>query len=216
MGNKKEIKFLTLAILFLCACAAVYCWDTTDQHRQKPPLQDVFRRVEGHTLLRNIDLAESAVKMLNLDDYVYADFVGKTGQANLYIGFYYSADKANAAHSPTICYPSQGWKIDTDPISGTLKIGSRDINYKEFTTSFGMQKELVLYWYQARLSTNTQVYRNKIDMGYNKLAFNDSHHGFVRVTVPFAASSYEEAKKTALDFINSFYPQFEGYLTRTF
>jgi EpsI family protein len=213
MGNQKEIKLFVLALLFLSTCVAVYGRDTNEQLQKKPPLREFLGDIEGYTLLRNIALAENAEKMLNLDDYIFADFKGKTGRSNLYIGYYYSAGKAYASHSPTICYPSQGWEIDTAPISGTLKIGTSKIKYMEITTSFGKQKELVIYWYQARLRTNTRVYKNKIDMGYNKLVFNDSHHGFVRVAVPFSDSSYVEAKKTAFDFIDSFYPHFEIYLT---
>ena len=204
---------MVLIALFLCTCAAVYGRDTTKPCGKMTPLKDYFDQVKGYTLLRNLELPENARKMLNLDDYVYADFKGHAAQVNLYIGYYYSPRKAYASHSPTICYPSQGWVLDKAPIKGTLKVGPHSIHYNEITTSYGRRKELVLYWYQARLSTNTQVYKNKISMACNKLAFNDSHHGFVRIAVPFGAHHYEEARQTASDFINSFYPQFEAYLT---
>ena len=213
MGSKREVKLLALALLFLCACVAVFGRDTTEQHRKGPPLRNIFQQIEGYSLQRNLTLSEEHLKMLKLDDYVFADYVGKNSRVNLYIGYYYTANKAYAAHSPTICYPAQGWKIDTAPTSGTLTIGSRNINYEEITISVDGQNELILYWHQARLNTNTQFYMNKIDMGYNKLAYNEENHGFVRVAVPFTSSNYEMAKKTATDFVNSFYPLFIGYIT---
>ena len=74
--------------------------------------------------------------------------------------------------------------------------------------------ELVLYWYQAGPFTTTQNYRNKINMGYNKLVHHNEQHGFVRVSVPFTAGeSREAARKTAVDFIEAFYPHFVRYIS---
>ena len=215
MGIKREVKLLSLALLFLLASIGVYGWKTTNiETISKTPLRDIFQHIEGYTLQRNLTLPEEHLKMLKLDDYTFTDYsAGANGSVNLYIGYYYSANKAYAAHSPTICYPSQGWLIDSPPTAGTLKVGSRNINYQEITISFGEQKELVLYWYQARLHTNAQIIMSKIDIGRNKLAHSDESHGFVRVAVPFSASSYAEAKQRAVSFIQSFYPNFIDYLT---
>lgn len=213
MGNKRELKLILLAVLFLCTCVIVYSRDTKASSRQTLPLKEYFNHIENYTFLQNKELSQDMSQMLKLDDYFYADFTGDMGKINLYIGYYFSADKAYAAHSPTICYPSQGWKVDTAPATGALTVGPHKIKYKEITASSGQNKELVLYWYQARLRTNTQVYRNKIDIGYNKLSFDDSYHGFVRVAVPFVDAGYEDTKKIALSFIRAFYPQFENYLT---
>ncbi|BBO81278.1 EpsI family protein [Desulfosarcina ovata subsp. sediminis] len=194
MGIKSEIKLIVLAVLFSCACVAVYGWDKTAETNKKPPLTETFHNIERYTLLRNIKLADNAFEMLNLDDYVFADYAGPSGQVNLYIGYYFSSDKAYASHSPTICYPSQGWKLDSEPSSGKHIVRGQPINYNEIVTSFGHQRELVLYWYQARLHTNTQVYKNKIDIGLNKIAFHDNDHGFVRVALSFSDRSYDDTK----------------------
>lgn len=216
MGTKHEIKLLKLTALFIFTCLVVYRWDTSAGIIEKQPLADTFRHIEGYTMLRDIELTDDAFEMLNLDDYLFADYSGPSGPVNLYIGYYFSTDKAYASHSPTICYPSQGWKIDSSPKSQKLKIGSHTINYNEIITSFREQKELVIYWYQARLYSNTHAYKNKIDMGYNKLAFRDDHHGFVRVAVPFSSKHhFTDAQKTAMDFISSFYPLFKKYLTNS-
>ena len=107
------------------------------------------------------------VNMLDLDDYIFNNYRANGRTAMLYIGYYYDSNKAYAAHSPTICYPSQGWKIDTRPITASMHVGPHEINYEEVVTSFGKRRELVLYWYQSHLHTNTQVYKNKIDMAMN-------------------------------------------------
>ena len=169
--------------------------------------------LDGYETDRIIELASEHVTMLSLDDYIFIDYKGPKARPNLYIGYYYTANKAYASHSPLICYPSQGWKIDNTPNRDSLQIGEYKINYEEIITSLGEQKELVLFWYQAGLQTNTQVYQNKIDMGYNKLMHNDEQHGFIRVAIPLQ-ETYEESKKSATDFIKAFYPPFIQYISQ--
>ena len=178
---------------------------------RKAPLKNYFQQLTGYQTERSIDLSNDNVKMLKLDDYIFIDYKGPTGHTNLYIGYYYTANKAYSAHSPLICYPSQGWKIADKPQKKTLQLGPNIINYEEIITSLGEQKELVLYWYQAGLQTNTQVYKNKIDMGFNKLRNNDEQHGFVRVAIPLT-TSYTETQKAATNFIMAFYPEFISYI----
>ena len=155
--------------VFLCTCVVVYGMKQPEINRKKPPLKGFLQQVPGYTVLLDIDLEENAFKMLNLDDYIFTDYMGQNGKVNLYIGYYYTADKAYASHSPLVCYPSQGWKIDSQPTANTLQVGPQTINYEWIITSLGERKELVLYWYQAMLQTNTQVYKNKISKYHKRL-----------------------------------------------
>jgi EpsI family protein len=212
LGTKTNKKYIVLTCLFLATSILVYSSDRTRIVKNKPPLQNSLRQLNGYELLREIELSDDHIKMLKLDDYVFYDYKDQNSQPNLYIGFYYTANKAYASHSPLICYPSQGWKIDNKPIKQSMKVGEHTINYEEITTSFDERRELVLYWYQAGLQTNTQIYKNKIDMGYNKLIHNDEQHGFVRVSVVME-SSYEDSKTNIIRFIKAFYPSFADYIS---
>lgn len=150
--------------------------------------------------------------MLDLDDYYYADYSSTNGKANLYIGYYHTAKKAYASHSPTVCYPSQGWTIADEAVYGSITVGPYKIRYEEIVASLGPVKELVLFWYQAGIYQSTQVYQNKIAIGFNKLTKNDEQHAFVRVSVPYTKTSYNQAKKSAIAFIQAFYPNFINFL----
>lgn len=171
-----------------------------------------FQHIEGYETIQEMDLEDHAFKMLELDDYMFADYQRGEKKINLYIGYYYTASKASAAHSPLICYPSQGWQIESKPVAQSLSVGPLLIKYKEITTSFNQDKELVLYWFQSHFDTNTHSTLNKVDIALNKLTKNDEQHAFVRVAVPFDKSTYEETKKTATDFIKAFYPQFLEFI----
>lgn len=213
MADNINIKLTVIIGILIVTCCFVYGYSQPPAVEKKALLADYVTDVEGYNIIAPIVLTDSHEKMLKLDDYLFADYTGGDKVVNLYIGYYYTASKASAAHSPLICYPSQGWKVEAEPIRSTISAGPHTIHYEEIVTSNGNDTELVLYWYQAGLFTNTQIYRNKISMGYNKLVHQDEQHGFVRVSVPFTVGeSRETVKKTATDFIAAFYPKFTDFI----
>jgi len=215
LGTKKETKLIILAVLFLVTTLLVQGNKEQASVHGKPLLKDYFQNIAGYEALRAIDLNDKAVDMLKLDDYAFIDYEERGRKINLYIGYYYTANKAYASHSPLICYPSQGWEISGKPAKRTLAVGAHTVNYEVIATSYGEQKELVLYWYQTHARTSTQVYRNKIDMAYNKLMKKNEQHAFVRISVPFAGSTQEEAEKAGTDFLRAFFPKFIEYFAET-
>ncbi len=207
MGKKIKVKLIILCSVFLLTCGFVYKKQDAVQ-LSKAPLKQYLENVAGYKLVSYVPLAEDASDMLDLDDYIFVDYDGPDGKVNLYVGYYYTANKAYAAHSPLICYPSQGWEIDEKTSGRTFDTGEYQINYDEIITSLGSSRELVVFWYQAHHSTNTQIFRNKIDMGYNKFMDNGEQHGFVRISVPLEDGDYNRAKQSIMNFIDAFYPRF--------
>jgi EpsI family protein len=212
MQNRLKIKLFTLLFLFIFTCCFVYGYRQPDPTTIKAPLHSYFKQIGEYVAFNKITLDNEAYKMLDLDDYLYAEYQAGNSKINLYIGYYYTSDKAYSSHSPLICYPSQGWKIENKPKVIVLKVPPHRIQCEEIITTYGQKKELVLYWYQAGLFTNTQVYKNKIDMGFNKLFNNTQEHGFIRVSIPFADDTYVDKKKFVVDFIQSFYPKFINFI----
>lgn len=215
MGTQKRLKLFALVALFLGTSLFVYLYSAPTVAGKAVPLKTFLEQLPGYTSSGDIKLGEDAFSMLKLDDYLFKTYSNADGPVTLYVGYYYTSSKAYAAHSPLICYPSHGWQVDRKPTTHSLRIGEHVINYEEIVTSLGEQRELVLYWYQARDRANVRVYRNKIDMGYNKLMFNDPKHGFVRVSTPFVdAAGYDATKKRAVELIKSVYPQLIYFSTQ--
>lgn len=195
----------------MLTCGFVYSGKDTVA-AAKQPIQQYLEHINNYRILRHIKLEDSALNMLQLDDYFYADYEGPNGKVNLYIGYYYTADKSSAPHSPLICYPSQGWKIETKFSGLTVNADKYLINYDEITTSLGNQAELVLFWFQANHHTNTQPVLNKIEMGFNKLMDNGEQNAFVRISIPLEGIGLDQARKSAIDFIKTFYPKFIQFI----
>ncbi len=211
MGNDRNKKFAILIALFSVTCLLVYFHGQPVPVTKKISLREALTGLQGYRVARYITLEDDVYNFLDLDDYIFADYVSDKGKANLFIGYYFSSDKVSAAHSPLVCFPGQGWDI-TPPSWNTLYIGKNEIGYAEVTATFGEEKELVFYWYQAGERTNPQVYQNKIYTIYNKLFNGDGQHAFVRITVPLTDSSRDQAEQVAHDFMRTFYPKFLTYI----
>ena len=210
MGKDRKIKLFFLGIIFFVTSLFVYSVNFSSPVILSSNLFNFISKIDTYKTIKNNELSVEARNMLKLDDYLFADFKKMNSDIfiSLYIGYYFDSGKAYAAHSPLVCYPSQGWKVVGAPKVDSLTVGEHEVEYEELVASFEEKKELVIYWYQSGKFTNTKVYYNKISMGYNKLFNNDTKHGFVRVAVPFEGSGYDEAKKNAIEFINAFYPYF--------
>lgn len=170
--------------------------------------------INGYTIENDVALEDNINQFLDLDDYTFTGYRADDGSiVNLFIGYYYSAGKISAAHSPLSCFPGQGWTID-QPILNQLVVGDQTINYAEIVATLQEKKTLVLYWYQADKSTTSFVFKNKINALYNKFSKGNEQHAFVRVTVPFANSGYDRAKKTGTDFMKAFYPKFIEFVEK--
>lgn len=174
-------------------------------------LKQYFRDLENFHYVGGVPLEQNIYDFLALDDYVYAAYLHDSHKINLYIGYYYTADKATYAHSPLVCFPAQGW-VTTKPQTGTLSIGEHQVNYAVMDAQLGRQSHLIIYWYQAFDLTTTDTYFNKMYVLYNDLFRNDGQSAFVRISIPMESIGREEAFKIGEHYIRSFYPSFLDFI----
>lgn len=213
MGTSKTIKLSILAIIFLGTSLAAYSAKT----QRYSPARDTDLRsalipVAGYRLTKQIQLQEDVTTFLDLDDYTYASYSNEDATIDLYVGYYYSAAKISAAHSPLSCFPGQGWQI-TQPIQGQTTIGNDTIHYSEITAELDGRKELIFFWYQAYDNTTPHVYLNKINTIKNKLLKKQQEHAFIRISAPIPLSTGQETtREFMIEFLQAFYPQLIEYI----
>ncbi len=211
MGNKKVIQSILLIGILLIVSFFAYRTPGSADIKKKNDLKTIFGPVEGYEMSYRSPLDEDIYRFLELDDYTSINYTKDGASINLYIGYYNSLDKVSAAHSPLVCFPGQGWTID-QPTIHRLEINGHGIHYAQMVATLEGIQELVLYWYQAYEDTAPAVFRNKINAMVNMMTGGKQEHAFVRVTVPFTQTNEENARKTAIKFIQAFYPAFLTYI----
>ena len=82
----------------------------------------------------------------------------------------------------------------------------------KFVIQKGLDKQLVLYWYQDRGRVITSEYWAKIYMVWDAIFKNRTDGAFVRLTVPFTKDNEEKVFEQAEAFTERVFPLLQEYL----
>ena len=211
MGKKKIRHIIVVITLLALACFGVYFKSDKSVAAKQVSRQSVLQNIQGYTFLGQEPIEENIISVLELDDYTNATYRKDGHTIGLYIGYYFLQEKVSAPHSPLVCLPGSGWQLGIQKKSHLL-VDSHDINYEQFIARKGSQKSLVMYWFQAHEKTSPGVFKNKINATINLLTGKKEEHAFVRVTIPLAGMTQDEARDIGEDFTKQFYPVFLDYI----
>ncbi|MDW7646087.1 MAG: EpsI family protein [Desulfuromonadales bacterium] len=214
MARPIILKYLVLSILFLLAAFCVQARGTGETRSKSLSLSEGLEHIPGWELVRQIEMDSRYVQGLDLDDYFFSSF-RKGGQVvDLFVGFYHSAAKAGAPHSPLVCFSGQGWTI-SHPGSGRMEcVGKsvQEIAFSDLTASRDTDKEYVLYWFQAYDQPMAGPFSQKLMLLKKKLFREGQSNAFVRVSTGMKDLTSEEARERVSGFVESFYPEFLAYV----
>jgi len=167
---------------------------------------------------QNPPFSARVLEVLGLDDYLTRGyFKGTRSFADLYVGYWRSQRQGDTMHSPQNCLPAAGWV----PVKQSLltmtdpRNPAQQITVNRYLIQKGMDRQLVLYWYQGRGRIIGSEYWSKIYLVVDAARLNRTDAAIVRVVVPVAGPADNDetlAEQDAIDFINAFMPQLGKFL----
>ncbi len=140
--------------------------------------------------------------LLQLDDYILADFADANGQrVNFYVPYYATQVNGNSAHSPRACIPGDGWEIiDFAPrVLRNVSFKGMPIKVNRVVIQKGEHKQLVYYWFQQRGRIVTDEYVVKLFIFWDSLMRHRSDGAMVRLVAPIARGEQIEAVDQRLE-----------------
>ena len=211
MGRVSSTKIVVLATCFALASIFVYWHRSAEVVSKHIPLREALSDIKGWRSDQFIPLDQEIAKALELDDYANQSYSNGHATVFLYIGYYLTAKKIGAPHSPLVCFPGQGWVIsDAEEIS--LKIGENNIQVSRMIVTKGQKRQLVMYWFQAFDKTFSGTFIQKMYSLWAKMLYHREDNAFVRVSIPMGSQSIEEVFDTGTEFIEAFYRRFLKYV----
>ena len=157
-------------------------------------------------------LADDVLTQLGVDDYVNREYMkGATIPVGLYVGYYASQRQGDTIHSPMNCLPAAGWQLlsinraSVDAAPGQSIVVNRD------TIQKGLDRRLVLYWYQSHGRVVASEYWSKAYLVLDSLRLHRSDGALVRVITPIHDSD-ARAERNAIDFIRALFPVLNRHL----
>ena len=119
-------------------------------------------------------IGENILEVLGVDDYTNRSYYkSERDVVALYIGYYQSQKQGDTIHSPLNCMPGAGWNLaEKDaikvPIPPDKNADSADpsnpqvIRINRIIVQKGVDRQLVLYWYQSQGRVVASEYWGKI------------------------------------------------------
>jgi EpsI family protein len=163
-------------------------------------------------------LDQDILKVLGVDDYASRIYARPDGAlVGLYMGYYGSQRQGDTIHSPLNCLPGAGW----EPVEqGRLTIANadgagRDITVNRYVIRKGLERQLVLYWYQSRGRVVASEYWSKLFLINDAIRTNRTDGAMVRVIAPIAVGAEDNgaaAEKLAEAFVRVLFPALPSYL----
>jgi exosortase D (VPLPA-CTERM-specific) len=159
-----------------------------------------------------VKLDDRIVAKLGVDEYVNRVYYNLDRRwIHLYVGYYQSQRQGSTIHSPKNCLPGAGWQ----PVeSGRMVIpieGRAPLEVNRYVVQKGMEKQLVLYWYQSHGRVVASEYWAKIYLVMDAIRMNRSDGALVRVISPIAGSEIK-AEQRAIDFTKGLFPLLNRHL----
>lgn len=211
MGQASYSRISIILICFLIVGAFIYRQIPSHIFEKQISLNQALSNLEGWKKNSNFNLDQKVVDALELDQYLSQSYTNGKVNISLFVGYYLTAKKIGAIHSPLVCYPGQGWVI-SDVTQKFVKVNDDKIDFTVMIVNKGQEKDLVIYWFQAFDKTSNGTFFQKILLFWSKFFHSREDNAFVRVSISLNSLTTESSYDQGIKFINAFYPRFVEYI----
>jgi len=131
---------------------------------------------------------------------------------DLFLAFFPSQRAGSTIHSPQNCLPGAGWlPVESGKIK-LLRPDGKTITVNRYLIGKGLERRLVLYWYQAHGRVVASEYWAKFYLVADAIRMNRSDGALVRITTPVAPQeSVESGERRAVEFAQQILPTLDDY-----
>lgn len=204
------------AWLLLLATALLLASRSSIEHVPKHESLDNFPYQIGDLQGRNMPIDQSALEVLGPGQFLDRDFRDpSSAQApvELFIAYYPSQRMGDTIHSPQNCLPGSGW---TPLQAGLVHIAGPDgrtVTANSYIVGKGMDRLMVVYWYQAHGRTTPSEYWAKFYLVADAIKMNRTDGALVRLVVPIADNmDATQAQSRAVDFAKTILPELDKFI----
>lgn len=162
---------------------------------------------------------QQILTVLGVDDYLNRTYVSPAyGSVGFYIGYYLSQRTGSKLHSPLVCLPGAGWEMQQNrllAIPVTIGSSHRTIEVNRLIIAKGLERQVVLYWYQSQGRVVANEYWGKIYSMVDAVRNRRTDTAIVRVVSPVLgddAQAEARAEQAAVKFTQAVFPLLGKYL----
>ena len=165
-------------------------------------------------------LSDAVLAVLKVDDYTVRSYAKPgAGSVGFYVGYHATQRQGASIHSPLNCLPGAGW---TPAEQGRRTLDVRDsegrgrqIEVNRVVIQRGLDRQMVLYWYQSHGRIVASEYWGKVYSVVDAIRYNRTDAALVRVIAPITTGGDEgaqAAERLAVEFAREVFPALTQHL----
>ncbi len=132
---------------------------------------------------------------------------------DLFVAYFPTQRTGSTIHSPQNCLPGAGWTPIASSRIQLARPGLGTASVNHYLIAKGMNRQLVLYWYQSHGRVVASEYWAKFYMVADSMRMNRSDGALVRILTPVSSEeSAASAERRAADFAQLLMPKLSTYL----
>lgn len=156
-------------------------------------------------------IASASLNLIQPDSYVLREYVQGARHVDVYVGYYTSVERSDRSHSPLVCYPGQGWTIQSSQ-PRSLALCGTSVDFEQLVLEKGPVRHLVLYGYLSGERLYRQFYRFRCHLVKNRLLGRPTANALLRFSVVLGAGGEAEALHSVSAFIENSYPYLQRFV----
>lgn len=201
----------------ICLLAASLAGFQLLSHGESTPLVSPLKEfppvVNGWTA-SELPIEARLIQSVGVSDYLSRAYSSANDDPiAVYVGYYRSQRTGQTIHSPQNCLPGAGWEpVRSTRVPVRLSDG-RVVRVNYFLIEKGLDRQLVLYWYQSHGRVIASEYWAKVYLVADGLRLNRTDSALVRLSTPVGddeAGARARLTKFAVPMIedlNRFFPK---------
>ena len=195
------LRFVVPVLLLLTAALFLQARSRPEPMPHRQPVADFPRELDGWKS-KEIGVAQEIRDILGPGDFlsrIY--FRPNTPYLDFFLAYFPSQRTGNTIHSPKNCLPGSGWLPVEASFVQVRRPDGGVATVNRYIIAKGLDKQLVLYWYQAHGRVVASEYWAKYFLVTDSIRMNRSDGSLVRVITPILPSeSSDDAQKRAVGF----------------
>lgn len=198
MRNSKSIIRFLLPCILIVGTGIFLATHTHGENIPKRSPLSQFPLQIGGWLGQNVPISQSVREILGAGEFMEHDYTrfGTRYPIDLFVAYYPSQRTGSTIHSPQNCLPGSGWlpvensRVNIGPPSGKPMVVNR------YVVENGLNKELVLYWFQLHGRVVASEYWAKYYLVADSISMNRSDGALVRVITPIGPQETTTSAET--------------------
>jgi EpsI family protein len=178
------VRFWVIVALLISATFALH---VLSHGKVVPPVKslDNFPLTLGGWDGENVSVDPEALRVAAVDDHLNRVYQ-HPGELpiRLYVGYYRSQSTSETIHSPKNCLPGAGWEPVSSSLENLTLPDGTMAAVNMWVIEKGLERQLVLYWYQSHGRIIASEYWGKIYMVLDAVHLNRTDAALVRVITP--------------------------------